>query len=186
MTLFRDMGVNAIRQFADIPPRWVEHIYTHYGIYVVLNPLMGRYGIDVNGAFVANVDYAAPSHRRAILAQLAAAVERYRDTPGVLMWMLGNENNYGLGWTSFEIGNLPGSADDKRAGALYSLLGEAIALVKARDQDHPGVAGQRRHAASRISSRATATASTSSAPTSIAGRRRASSSTRSRRSSACR
>ena len=137
MSLLRDMGVNAIRQFADIPPKWVEWIYKNYGIYVVLNPLMGRYGIDVNGAFVANVDYSSPSQRKAILAQLSAAVERYRDTPGVLMWMLGNENNYGLAWTSFEIGNLPGSADDKRAVSLYSLFGEGIALIKARDTDHP-------------------------------------------------
>ncbi|MGZ3441125.1 MAG: glycoside hydrolase family 2 TIM barrel-domain containing protein, partial [Polyangia bacterium] len=137
MSLLRDLGVNAIRQFADIPPKWIEWIYRNYGIYVVLNPLMGRYGIDVNGAFVANVDYSSPSQRRAILAQLSAAVDRYRETPGVLMWMLGNENNYGLAWTSFEIGNLPGSADEKRAGALYSLFGEAIALVKARDHDHP-------------------------------------------------
>ncbi|HWE30291.1 MAG TPA: glycoside hydrolase family 2 TIM barrel-domain containing protein, partial [Polyangia bacterium] len=137
MSLLRDMGVNAIRQFADIPPKWIEWIYKRYGIYVVLNPLMGRYGIDVNGAFIANVDYSSPSQRRAILAQLQAAVERYRGTPGVLMWMLGNENNYGLAWTSFEIGNLPGSADDKRAAALYSLFGEAVALIKARDTDHP-------------------------------------------------
>ncbi|MDB4969357.1 MAG: hypothetical protein JWN44_5046 [Myxococcales bacterium] len=137
MQLLRDLGVNAIRQFADIPPRWIEWIHKNYGIYVVLNPLMGRYGIDVNGAFVANVDYSAPAHRRAILAQLKTAVERYHDTPGVLMWMLGNENNYGLAWTSFEIGNLPGSADDKRAEHLYSLMGEAIQLIKARDTDHP-------------------------------------------------
>jgi beta-galactosidase len=137
MSLLRDMGVNAIRQFADIPPKWIEWIYKNYGIYVVLNPLMGRYGIDVNGAFVANVDYSSPSQRKAILAQLRAAVERYRNTPGVLMWMLGNENNYGLAWTSFEIGNLPGSADDKRAVSLYSLFGEAITLIKARDTDHP-------------------------------------------------
>jgi beta-galactosidase len=138
MSLLRDMGVNAIRQFADIPPRWIEWIHRNYGIYVVLNPLMGRYGIDVNGAHVANTDYSSPSQRRAILAQLQAAVERYHDTPGVLMWMLGNENNYGLAWTSFEIGNLPGaSTDDRRAAALYSLMGEAVALIKARDTDHP-------------------------------------------------
>jgi hypothetical protein len=137
MSLLRDMGVNAIRQFADIPPKWIEWIFRRYGIYVVLNPLMGRYGIDVNGAFIANVDYSSPPQRRAILAQLRSALERYRDTPGVLMWMLGNENNYGLAWTSFEIGNLPGSADEKRAAALYSLMGEAIALVKAQDPNHP-------------------------------------------------
>ena len=137
MALLRDLGVNAIRQFDDIPPRWIAWIYRHYGIYTVVNPLLGRYGIDVNGAFVANVDYASPAQRRAILAQVEAAVRRYAGTPGVLMYMLGNENNYGLQWTSFEIGNLPVRADDARAASLYSLFGEAIALIKAHDRDHP-------------------------------------------------
>ena len=186
MSLLRDMGVNAIRQFADIPPKWIEWIYKNYGIYVVLNPLMGRYGIDVNGAFVANVDYSSPSQRKAILAQLSAAVERYRDTPGVLMWMLGNENNYGLAWTSFEIGNLPGSADDKRAVSLYSLFGEGIALIKARDTDHPVSLVNGDAAVYRSDRALLSRASISSAPTSIAARRRATSSTSSSRSSACR
>ena len=30
-------------------------------------------------------------------------VERYKDTPGVLMFAFGNESNYGLSWSSFEI-----------------------------------------------------------------------------------
>jgi beta-galactosidase len=137
MRLLKDMGVNAIRQTADIPPRWVEWIYRHYGIYTVLNPLMGRYGIDTSSGYVANVNYASRAHRQAILQQLGAALDHYRGTPGVLMWMLGNENNYGLAWTSFEIGNLPRSADDARAEFLYSLFGEAIGMIKARDPGHP-------------------------------------------------
>src|SRR5262245_10764371 len=121
MRLLRDMGVNAIRQFGDIPPRWVEWIYDHYGIYVVINPLLGRYGLDVDGVWVSRVDYGAPAHRRAILAQLRGIVEKYRGTRGILMWMLGNENNYGLEWTSFEIGALPVRSDAARAESLYSL-----------------------------------------------------------------
>jgi beta-galactosidase len=137
MRLLRDMGVNAIRQYVDIPPRWVSWIFMHYGIYTVLNPLMGRYGIDVNGGFVTNTDYSAPAQRKAILAQLDAAVDKFHDTPGVLMWMLGNENNYGLSWTGFEIGNLPVSREDARAAHLYSLMGEGIQTVKAKDHIHP-------------------------------------------------
>src|SRR5262249_9759476 len=93
MRLLRDMGVNAIRQFGDIPPRWVEWIYDHYGIYVVINPLLGRYGLNVDGVWVSRVDYGAPAHRRAILAELRGIVGKYRGTRGILMWMLGNENN---------------------------------------------------------------------------------------------
>ncbi|MFP2926309.1 glycoside hydrolase family 2 TIM barrel-domain containing protein, partial [Pyxidicoccus sp. 3LG] len=137
MTLLRDMGVNAIRQFDDIPPRWVEYIHANYGIYTVVNPLMGRYGTSVDGVMVPNTDYSNPAHRRALLNDLAAKVEKYRDTPGVLMWMLGNENNYGLHWTGFEIQALPGQEDSARAESLYSLMGEAVRTIKKRDTRHP-------------------------------------------------
>ncbi|HYO71702.1 MAG TPA: glycoside hydrolase family 2 TIM barrel-domain containing protein [Archangium sp.] len=137
MTLLRDMGVNAIRQFDDIPPRWVEYIYKNYGIYTVVNPLMGRYGIFANGVTAPNTDYSNPAHRKALLTDLAQRVERYRDTPGVLMWMLGNENNYGLHWTGYEIQALPGQEDAARAEHLYSLMGEAVRVIKARDTHHP-------------------------------------------------
>lgn len=137
MGLLRDAGINAIRQFDDIPPVWVEYIYRNYGIYTMLNPLMGRYGHAVNGVMVPNIDYSNDAHRKAILDALAQKVELYRDVPGVLMWLLGNENNYGLHWTSFEIEALPGQEDAARAESLYTLYGEATRTVKKRDTNHP-------------------------------------------------
>jgi beta-galactosidase len=137
MGLLRAMGVNSIRQMADIPPRWVTWIYEHYQIYTTVNFLLGRYGLPVNGVYVPNIDYRNPTHRRAILDDMVAQFERFRETPGVLMWMLGNENNYGLSWTSFESVDLPRGEDDARAMHLYSLYGEAIRLIKERDRNHP-------------------------------------------------
>ncbi len=65
-------------------------------------------------------------------------MDAFRDTPGLLMWLLGNENNYGLAWTSFEIEALPeGERDAARARYLYSLFGEVIVAIKARDPDAP-------------------------------------------------
>ena len=101
MALMRDMGINAIRLFSDIPPRWVEYIYEKYGIMSAVNHLMGRYGFEVNGVFVPNTDYGDAATRQAILDDLRATVERYRDTRGVLIYLLGNENNYGLGMDGF-------------------------------------------------------------------------------------
>lgn len=137
MGLLRDMGVNAIRLFSDVPPRWITWIHDHYGIYTSVNHLMGRYGFDIGGAFVANIDYNNPVHRKAILADLKTKVERYKGTRGLLFWLLGNENNYGLTWTSFEIEALPGKEDAARAVSLYTLMGEAIQEIKAQDKDHP-------------------------------------------------
>ncbi|HCV22422.1 MAG TPA: hypothetical protein DGN59_03105, partial [Candidatus Latescibacteria bacterium] len=131
------MNVNAIRLFSDIPPRWVEYIYDHYGIMTAVNHLMGRYGFEVNGVFLSQTDYSDETTRQAILDDLRDTVESYKDTRGVLMYLLGNENNYGLSWTSFEIEDLPEEAKDPRAEYLYSLMGEAATLVSGMDERHP-------------------------------------------------
>ncbi len=136
MPLLRDMGVNSIRQYVGIPPRWVEYIYDNYGITTILNHLVGRYGYTVNGTWVPSVDYSDPAFRAAVKADVVSMVEQYRDTRGVLMWLLGNENNYGLHWSSFEIEALPeGERDVARARYLYSLYEEIIQAAKKADPE---------------------------------------------------
>ena len=138
MPLLKAMGVNAIRQYPDIPPKWVEWIYQRYGIYTVINHTLGRYGISVNGAWVAQTDYANPVIREAIIAEVDEVVLRYKETRGVLMYLLGNENNYGLSWTSFEAEDLPeGERDLERARPLYTLFGEVAQQIKKKDPHHP-------------------------------------------------
>lgn len=140
MGLLTAMGVNSIRQYPGIPPEWVTWIYENYGITTMINPLVGRYGINVNGAWVPVVDYSNPAHREVIKAETMAAIERYRDVEGVLVWLLGNENNYGLSWKSFEIEALPeGERQVARARHLYSLMGELVDAIHAIDSHHPVV-----------------------------------------------
>ena len=136
MPLLRGMGVNAIRQYVGIPPRWVRYIYERYGIYTVLNHPVARYGYTLDGTWIPAVDYSNPRLRAAVKAEVLGVVDQFRGVPGVLMWLLGNENNYGLSWSSFEIEALPkGERDTARARYLYSLFGEIITAVKERDPD---------------------------------------------------
>ncbi len=138
MSLMKRMGVNAVRLYAGVPPRWIAHIHEKYGIWTVLNHTVGRYGYTLDGAWTQNVDYSSPRFRAAVKAELAALVEEYKGTPGLLMWLLGNESNYGLSWSSFEIEALPsGERDHAKAKHLYSLFGEIIRDTKARDPNHP-------------------------------------------------
>jgi hypothetical protein len=139
MPLLKAMGVNAIRVYSGIPARWVRHIYERYGIYSVVNHTVGRYGYDLDGVWIPaeQIDYSNPRFRAAVTAEVLALVDELKDTPGLLMWLLGNENNYGLSWRSTEIENLPvGEQDAGRARFLYSLFGEVIRAIKARDPDH--------------------------------------------------
>ncbi len=138
MPLLQAMGVNTIRQYVGIPPRWVKYIYEKYGIYTVLNHAIGRYGLTIDGVWHPNTDYSDPRVREILKGEMAALVDRFRDTPGVLMWLLGNENNYGLSWSSFEIEALPeGERNAAKAEYLYSLFGEIIDDVKQRDPGRP-------------------------------------------------
>ncbi len=136
MGLLKAMGVNTIRQYPTIPPRWVEWIHDNFGIYTMINPLVGRYGVNINGKFVPQTPYGDPSVRKLLIEQTMAEVRKYDGTRGVIMFMLGNEANYGLEWTSFEIQNLPkGDRERAKAKHLYSLYGELVDMIKARDDN---------------------------------------------------
>jgi len=141
MALLREMGVNALRVYAGMPARWVRYIHEKWGIYTVINHAAGRYGLTVDGAWQPVTDYADPRVRQQLKEDVARTVASYRGTPGLLMWLLGNENNYGLAWESAAIADLPEERrQDARAEALYSLMGELIDTVKAADPDGPPVA----------------------------------------------
>ena len=135
--LMQAAGVNTVRSFASIPPKWVSYIYHAYGIMTVINPLMGRYGHMVGGNWVAVTDYSDPLTRDTLKADMLELVEKYKSTPGVLMFAFGNESNYGLSWSSYEIENLPvGQQNAAKARYLYSLFNEVIRAGKSADPNH--------------------------------------------------
>ncbi len=136
--LMAKMGVNTIRSFTMIPPQWVTYIYREHGIMSVINPLMGRYGYNVNGKWIPFTDYSDPLTRETLKRDMQEFVVRYKDVPGVLMFAFGNESNYGLSWSSFEIENLPeGEQNTAKARFLYSLWNEVTEAGKAVDPNHP-------------------------------------------------
>jgi len=138
MSLMKAMGINTIRHYVGMPPRWVQYVYEEYGIYTILNHTVGRYGLTIDGTWLPNTDYSDPKVRSILKAEIAELVDEFQGTPGVLMWLLGNENNYGLSWSSFEIEALPeGEQNDARARHLYSLFGEVIRDIKQRDPGRP-------------------------------------------------
>ena len=134
MSLLKDLGVNAIRQYTGVPPRWVRYIYERYGIWTILNHSLGRYGVTVGGVYVPQTDYSDPQARAQLLGEITAIAEEFRGVPGLLMYLLGNENNYGLEWSSAETEALPeGERQAAKARYLYSLMGEASRAIKERD-----------------------------------------------------
>lgn len=139
MSAMKAMGVNSIRQYFGVPPRWVKHIYETYGIFTILNHPFARYGMEIDGNWVANVDYGDQATRELIIADVVSMVEQFRYVPGVLLWLLGNENNYGLIWESSATMDMPEAqaSDYQKATDLYSLFNEAIRIIHIRDNHRP-------------------------------------------------
>ncbi len=137
--LMKKANINSIRAFSTIPPKWVTYIYEEYGIMTAVNPLMGRYGAMIDGVWKPQTDYSDPRTRAALKEEVLEIVQRFKNTPGVLMFALGNESNYGLEWSaSFEIENLPeGEKQAEKAKYLYSLYNEIITAGKAIDSSRP-------------------------------------------------
>jgi len=139
MPLLKNMGVNVIRQYTGVPAKWIQYIYEKYGIYTMLNHSFGRYGLTIQGKWEPNTDYANPAVREIILAETKAMVNEYKETPGVLLFLLGNENNYGLFWRGAETEDVPFADRNstKSAYFLYKLFNDAAIELKQIDKSHP-------------------------------------------------
>jgi hypothetical protein len=139
MSLLQNMGVNSIRVYTGIPKKWITYIYENYGIYTMLNHTFGRYGLTINGAWRPNTDYSNPAVKELLISEATQMVEDYKDTPGLLLFMLGNENNYGLFWDGSETEDIPieDRKSTQRARDMYQTFNEAIVEMKMIDTGHP-------------------------------------------------
>jgi hypothetical protein len=139
MPLLKNMGVNVIRQYTGVPAKWIEYIHKNYGIYTMLNHSFGRYGLTLNGVWTANTDYANPVVKEVLFQEIKAMVQEYQNTQGVLLFLLGNENNYGLFWRGAETENIPvqDRQSTKDAVNLYKLFNEATIEMKSISKTRP-------------------------------------------------
>tara|TARA_R110000787_G_scaffold59922_10_gene135872 strand:+ start:15960 stop:19241 length:3282 start_codon:yes stop_codon:yes gene_type:complete len=143
MSLLKNMGVNVVRQYTGVPARWIQYIYENYGIYTMLNDPFGRYGLTLDGVWTPITLYDDPKTQEYLLAEIDKLVIEYKNTPGLLMYLLGNENNYGLFWQGAETEEFPDDEKqkefigEKRGRPMYKLMNEAAKRLKAADSSHP-------------------------------------------------
>jgi hypothetical protein len=139
MSLLKNMNVNTIRVYTGIQPKWITYIYETYGIYTMLNHSFGRYGLTLDGAWVLNTEYSDPLTKELLLKEVKELAEAYKNTPGLLLYLLGNENNYGLFWEGAETEDIPmeDRESTQRARHMYQLFNEAAIEMKKIDPNHP-------------------------------------------------
>lgn len=135
MALWQNMGVNAIRTYIGMPPKWITYIYEKFGIYTMINHQFGAYGLTIDGVWNPKTKYADPKVRKHLIDETVKMANLYKDTPGLLLFMLGNENNYHLTWEGAEtdegiIINDQDEAKRAEARAMYKLFNDATLAMK--------------------------------------------------------
>ena len=127
--LMKDMGVNTMRiyQHPDtINKELLREMFEKFGIRVIIGDFLGKYAIGSGASWSEGTDYENPQHRENMFASVKKMVMAHKDEPYTLMWLLGNENNYGVA-----------SNANKKPKAYFEFVDEVARWIKSVDHDHP-------------------------------------------------
>jgi hypothetical protein len=125
--LLQDLGVNTLRAYHHIANKELfRKLHKDYGLYILCGDLMGVYAVGSGASWKDGTDYSNPTQRQTMLDSVKQMVEEDKDEPYILMWVLGNENIYGVA------NNSP-----KDPAAFYSLINEAAELIHKLDPTRP-------------------------------------------------
>ncbi|MBN1823341.1 MAG: hypothetical protein JW803_03370 [Endomicrobiales bacterium] len=132
--LMKDMGVNTLRLYHhfDFNKKLLMEGYKNYGFMYLMGDFIGMYATASGADWFTGTDYTNPVQIKKMLESVKRMVEEYRNEPYILMWVLGNENNYGApGVPGSEAGN--GCRARLQPEAYYSFVNRAAKLVKSLD-----------------------------------------------------
>lgn len=144
--LMKEMGINTIRIYQsganpqDVK-KVVRDLYELYGIRTILGHWLGFWQYPC--PFYGDKDF-----QDKIKKEVLEMVNTYKDEPGILLWILGNENNYScLGqvnrWSTDEIDKESDPQKQKamRAKIYYSYVNEISKEIHKIDNKHPVALG---------------------------------------------
>ncbi len=127
--LMKEMGVNTLRIYhqPDKPNKaLLRKMYKEYGFRVIMGDFLGKYAIGSGASWAEGTDYENLEHKKKMLETVKKMVREYKDEPYILMWLLGNENNYGVA-----------SNADKKPKAYFKFVDEVAQEIKKIDKNHP-------------------------------------------------
>ena len=127
--LLKEMGANALRIYHNgnqINRELLRELHAKYGIYVAMGDFLGKYTLGSGAEWAVGADYENPVHLARMMESVEKMVTEFKDEPFILMWILGNENNYGVGCNA-----------DKKPEKYYQFVNEVAKRIKELDPDHP-------------------------------------------------
>ncbi|NTV29711.1 MAG: hypothetical protein HGA80_06500, partial [Candidatus Omnitrophica bacterium] len=126
--LMKEMGTNTIRLYHHFQPNKevLRDLYKNYGIMVLMGDYLGKYAIGSGADWATGTDYENPEHQANMMKSVEKMVEEFRDEPYIVMWVLGNENNYGNACNA-----------DKKPEAYFRFVNQVAKRIKEMDPTRP-------------------------------------------------
>ncbi len=127
--LMKDLGVNTIREYHQpmFPDKAIlRKMYEEHGTMVILGDFLGKYTLGSGASWFEGTDYENPEHQENMKASVRRMVNEFKDEPYILLWLLGNENNYGVA-----------SNADKKPEAYFKFANDVARMIKEIDPNHP-------------------------------------------------
>ena len=135
--LMKEMGVNTIRLYHHaMNKELLRQLYKDYGIRVIMGDLLGMYAVGSGAEWFKGTDFTDPAQREKMKESVRQMVTEYKDEPYILMWMLGNESNYGEPGDTKKDKVGFGSQAKLQLDAFYSFVNEVAGMVKEIDPNH--------------------------------------------------
>ena len=145
--LMREAGVNTVRFYRvgknpDEVKQVINDLYQKFGIHSLMGSYLGFWNWPPP-------NYADEQFNEKVRTDVLEMVRLYKDSPGVLMWVLGNENNYSFDrdnvqrWSTDAIDALPNpkAKRNQKARIYYSFVNSLAKEIKKIDSKHPVVLG---------------------------------------------
>jgi len=139
--LMQEMGINTVRfyQAGENPEsvkKVIHDLFQLCGIRTIMGHWLGFW--EYPCPFYGDKDF-----RERIKKEVLEMVNLYKDEPGILLWILGNENNYSFSgqvnpWSTDEIDKEPNPQKQKamRAKIYYSFVNEVATEIHKLDPNH--------------------------------------------------
>jgi beta-galactosidase/beta-glucuronidase len=140
--LMQEAGINTVRFYepggnTEQVKEVISDFYEKYGIYSIMGHGLSFWDFP-------NANYADPAFRQKVKKQVYQMVQSYKNQPGLLAWVLGNEANYSFDgsvnpWSTPELDAIKNARDRKIAKAkiYYTFLNELAQIVKTIDPGRP-------------------------------------------------
>jgi len=144
--MMKRIGINTVRFYSSgndpiAVRKVISELYSLYGIRTIMGNWLGFWNYPAPF-------YSDPNFRNNIKREVLRMVREYKDEPGILFWVLGNENNYSFSgrvnpWPCPEAEKLtdPREQIEVRARIYYSFINELAREIHRLDPNHPVVMG---------------------------------------------